>query len=89
MTIPTIRNVTRRVWRGDTTYVIYKVKLDDGRMLRIDVPFNGSLSDDQALTGSRKLAENKVFQILQQEGVTGLFHCCQGVIPLHSDKCEA
>ena len=89
MSIPTITNVTRRLYRGDTTYVIYKVRLSDGRVLRIDCPFNGSLTDDRALSGSRTLAEGKVFKILQQELTTGQYHCCHGYIPKHTDRCEA
>ena len=91
-------DVTYRLYRGsrekgeesgDTTYVIYKIRLSDGRMIRLDIPFNADLTDSQALTGSRVLAERKIFVILAQEFKTGKYHCCHGTIPQHADQCEA
>lgn len=85
-----IEKVLYGVHRDDLiAEVLYHIHLSDGRVLRISVPFNADLSDRDAVSGARPLAEAQVFRILKAEYETGIAACCSAMLPLHQEKCEA
>jgi hypothetical protein len=76
-----ITDIASRYYKDERLcQVSYAISLDDGRVVRLDVPESREYTETQARENARQQAEEYMAKLFTVEHRTGRYTCCNGMV---------